>query len=122
MFCSTPNCEQVLNIKEAKNKRLTCIKCKKDTCSVCKVKYHGSTSCHKNLRNQYSKAIKGSNLHVCPNCGAQIEKNGGCPQMNCALCHHSWCWICGLPRDHWLHEYTGGTFCNIGHDTFANFN
>jgi len=30
----------------------------------------------------------------CPNCGIGIQKNGGCPHMNCQKCKHEFCWNC----------------------------
>lgn len=24
--------------------------------------------------------------------------------MKCTMCNHDWCWICGLPKNHWLHR------------------
>ena len=41
MFCATPNCESILNIKanasKKKKTKIECIKCKKATCSECKM-------------------------------------------------------------------------------------
>ena len=33
-------------------------------------------------------------VRPCPKCGVRVEKNGGCPSMNCARCRHSFCWCC----------------------------
>ena len=37
MFCSTVDCDQVLDIKDAKANKLKCIKCKKAICVKCKL-------------------------------------------------------------------------------------
>jgi hypothetical protein len=42
--------------------------------------------------------------HKCPKCAAPIEKNEGCSHMSCVVCHHRWCWVCGLPLNHWSHK------------------
>ena len=34
---------------------------------------------------------------VCPGCGVNIEKNGGCPHMNCFRCNLAFCWTCMKP-------------------------
>ena len=26
--------------------------------------------------------------------------------MNCSSCGHRWCWVCGLPLDHWSHKFS----------------
>ena len=45
------------------------------------------------------------NMHKCPKCKCQIEKDGGCPHMQCSMCNYNWCWVCGLPcgkSDWWV--------------------
>lgn len=38
---------------------------------------------------------------ACPGCNTPIEKNGGCPQMQCARCKLHFCWLCMKPlRSH----------------------
>lgn len=38
---------------------------------------------------------------ACPGCGTLIEKNGGCPHMNCFRCKLDFCWTCMRPyRNH----------------------
>ena len=48
-FCSTPNCEEVFDVRHAKKKMLTCEECKKSTCSKCKKPFHGKTACEKKI-------------------------------------------------------------------------
>ena len=38
--------------------------------------------------------IIGAGVRRCPRCKVFIEKNGGCPQMDCARCHYNFCWCC----------------------------
>lgn len=35
-----------------------------------------------------------ANTQACPQCSAQIEKNGGCNHMSCKKCKFDFCWIC----------------------------
>ncbi|CAK85538.1 unnamed protein product (macronuclear) [Paramecium tetraurelia] len=30
----------------------------------------------------------------CPQCGVQIQRNGGCQHMTCKACQHQFCWYC----------------------------
>eukprot|EP01098_Paradermamoeba_levis_P013313 TRINITY_DN604_c0_g2_i1.p1 TRINITY_DN604_c0_g2~~TRINITY_DN604_c0_g2_i1.p1 ORF type:complete len:315 (-),score=77.33 TRINITY_DN604_c0_g2_i1:111-1055(-) len=49
------------------------------------------------------KKLKKFRTQTCPNtnCGAPIEKNGGCPHMTCIICNHQFCWHCFFPwRSH----------------------
>merc|ERR1712070_445540 len=48
----------------------------------------------------------------CPNCGVMIQKNGGCPHMNCGACKYEFCWMCmghykGYKHDPGMDKYCG---------------
>ena len=70
-FCSTANCETILNIKNKKvNNTVECEKCKVLTCFDCKQKAHGTVSCKKNMEQEYGKWVHDNyNIEKCPNCG-----------------------------------------------------
>ena len=94
IFCSTPDCETILDIQVS----IKCKKCGLKTCKNCRQAYHGSVSCEDNFSKKYENwTNSGVVVNKCPKCDCQIEKNGGCPQMNCDICGHEWCWTCGLP-------------------------
>ena len=67
-------------------------------------------------------------MYKCPQCACQIQKEGGCPQMECSVCHYEWCWTCGLPTNHLFHKLVIGnvlcdyvnTFC-FGFEQRFNF-
>ena len=42
-------------------------------------------------------------IHKCPKCECQIEKEDGCPNMNCLICGFSWCWVCGINTEKRVH-------------------
>ncbi|GAM19556.1 hypothetical protein SAMD00019534_027310, partial [Acytostelium subglobosum LB1] len=37
-----------------------------------------------------------NNTRMCPTCHIIIEKDGGCNDMDCAFCHHRFCFGCGI--------------------------
>ena len=40
-------------------------------------------------------------VRKCPKCAVRIEKNEGCPHMQCQRCNHGFCWCCmGPSEDH----------------------
>lgn len=45
-----------------------------------------------------------------------FENTGGCPHMNCDVCKHEWCYICGFPMKHCIHKIQlfGGVNCQMG--------
>ncbi|CAG0884323.1 unnamed protein product [Darwinula stevensoni] len=45
--------------------------------------------------NQFEfKKYCSENTKPCPNCKANIEKNGGCNKMSCFKCGNFFCWLC----------------------------
>ena len=109
MFCTSPNCENVLDKRKAVKSIVTCSECGGRSCVKCKMRAHWPMSCEKNMQSKYNMGVRGVKIHRCPRCGSQVEKEGGCPMMSCAICHHGWCWSCGFPDDHWFHEmFEGG--------------
>ena len=104
MFCQTPDCSTVLDIRNSKKKKISCEVCKKSSCKECKSVYHGNGSCSKNNQNKYEDWAVGLSIHKCPQCGCQVEKNGGCPHMYCSVCKYGWCWSCGFKVDSIIHK------------------
>jgi hypothetical protein len=67
--------------------------------------YHGDNDCNKSSQKRYENWAGGLIIHKCPKCGCQVEKDAGCPNMNCAICSHYWCWSCGFSTENSWHEY-----------------
>ncbi|GLD97515.1 hypothetical protein PINS_up006205 [Pythium insidiosum] len=53
-----------------------------------------------------TKRILNKHTKPCPNCGARIEKNGGCNHMHCAACRTDFCWLCGKAMDSVADHYS----------------
>ena len=96
LFCSKVGCDTVLNIRDAKKKRLKCGQCSATTCKNCKQTFHGNGDCEKADKNRYQNWVGGIKIHKCPKCSCQVEKNEGCPHMTCPICSYEWCWSCGF--------------------------
>ena len=63
-------------------------------------------------------------MNICPQCTALIEKDQGCPQMRCTICHFEFCWVCGTESDNWFHKIQFGrsVFCSSFHLYILNSN
>ncbi|XP_078595605.1 uncharacterized protein LOC144872857 isoform X2 [Branchiostoma floridae x Branchiostoma japonicum] len=86
-------------------------------CSLCRAEPHWPSTCHQ--AQEHLREIQDRNplglleettytamTKKCPSCNHPMEKNGGCPHMNC-ICGTSFCWTCG--QEYQLH-YKNGTF------------
>mmetsp|Transcript_29610 Transcript_29610/g.45132 ORF Transcript_29610/g.45132 Transcript_29610/m.45132 type:complete len:101 (+) Transcript_29610:412-714(+) len=91
LFCSNPDCEEVLNLKDTdkKNRRICCSKCSGFTCPKCKEAWHGKDIVCKGTRGEKKEiegAMLGSEFFDCPKCKSLVEKAGGCSMVTCGLC------------------------------------
>jgi len=116
-FCPFPGCENIVTSKPD-TKRIRCQQCNQDFCFSCQIewKHHHNKSCQAaRIEMEKDWAIKiGANQ--CPRCKAPVEKNSGCPHMNCPICSYSWCWTCGLPLDNWIHKLPN-VVCSFNFET-----
>lgn len=102
-FCPYPGCESIIEAMENAT-QITCGNCKKDVCFSCQTEWHPKKSCSEAQKEMYKGWALDIGAHRCPKCKVPIEKNEGCSHMNCQQCGHSWCWVCGLPLNHWSHK------------------
>lgn len=112
LFCSKIGCENVLNVMNAQKNMLLCSECKQKTCKKCKQEFHGNKNCEDADAKRYENWVGGLIIHKCPNCGCQVEKNEGCPMMDCAICDYAWCWSCGMNTKNRLHDVFG-IYCQL---------
>lgn len=112
LFCSKMGCETVLDMREAEKKGIKCITCKQKTCKSCKEPFHGNNDCGKASQQNYEGWVGGLIIHKCPKCGCQVEKDSGCPMMECAICSYAWCWSCGFSTNSRAHFFIA-VFCQF---------
>jgi len=92
--CPTPGCLIWLTNKEPQT--ITCKGCEKSYCSSCLLAHPHGQSC-KEAKGNIDKANeewKQEHTKPCPQCTADIEKDGGCIHMTCEQCLHEFCWEC----------------------------
>ena len=92
-WCPIPDCGG-FDKAFVSHHNLSCNKCGHKYCYICSKPWHKGTC---KLENDFGfKVFKlTNNIKSCPNCRNYVQKNGGCPHMNCPRCGHKWCWICG---------------------------
>ena len=109
-FCVKEDCEGYC-IGDGKTKKLSSAKCKQIICFFCSGEWHEGTKCVKRNEEEFESWVNKNNVKFCPNCKRRVEKQGGCPSMEC-LCKHIFCWNCGKNPQTPLH----GLVCLIGTD------
>lgn len=127
VWCPSAGCETICTFQPASSPdvgvSVLCLNCRTRFCSVCKLGWHGSTSCE-DARRAFNDEIElsisddESSIKRCPNCRIPIEKDDGCAQMMCYRCKHVFCWHClaSLDDDFLLRHYDKGPCRNkLGH-------
>ena len=92
-LCPHPNCDSYLELKNIKNKNVSCLNNHK-YCFICLKKPHGDSPCDIDNDSNIKEYAKNNFVKRCPNCGIIIEKNNGCNHITCSKCGHQWCWLC----------------------------
>jgi ariadne-2 len=112
-WCGGRGCDIVFQVEQPSMKRVTCTKCGNNSCFKCGSTYHCPTDCD-TIKKWSSKCKDDSetahyisaNTKPCPECGSNIEKNGGCNHMSCSKCRYDFCWMCMGPwRSHATEYY-----------------
>ena len=91
--CPFPNCDSYLELKDPKNKDVTCLN-NHTFCFLCLQKPHGKLACDQKLDNSMVEFAKNNFVKKCPNCNIITEKSSGCNHMTCTKCKYQWCWLC----------------------------
>ncbi|KAJ7642856.1 hypothetical protein B0H17DRAFT_1216309 [Mycena rosella] len=97
-YCPSPDCEMVYR-PSGMGSSFQCPSCLVQVCPACNVGHEGM-SCAEHQDNltgglaALAKWREKNGVKQCPNCHADIEKNGGCNHMTCFFCKTHICWIC----------------------------
>jgi len=102
-FCPSPDCEESCK-GSLKSPKTFCQKCSNSFCFRCEKPWHEG-KCNKQEANKFKNCVAEMGAHKCPRCKTMIEKNAGCPHMNCRVCHYDFCWFCGSEYYSGLHKY-----------------
>ena len=102
------------DVASPKNYKLVCNTCSYKYCYKCSQPWHNSR-CKIKKDVNFELWAMANNVKICPRCKNHVQKNGGCPHMNCPRCNHRWCWICG--GDYSLPSHNGFT-CMLGSSYF----
>ena len=125
MFCVKADCQNVLDIRKALGRKLTCQICLQKACKLCRQEYHGETS--KCLIEadveEWQNNLTGVKTGNCPKCHAMIEKEDGCSHMTCPVCGNAFCWVCGMDPGSWFHTLQlGSGYAGVVCDLLNNLN
>ncbi|KZP30573.1 hypothetical protein FIBSPDRAFT_814883 [Athelia psychrophila] len=98
-YCPTPDCKNIYRQKQS-GITLQCPTCLVRICPSCHIEFHEGLTCAEHRDNlgggndAFRKWKEEHNVKACPNCRADIEKNGGCNHMKCMRCRIHICWVC----------------------------
>ncbi|KAH9124150.1 hypothetical protein AeMF1_005033 [Aphanomyces euteiches] len=74
-------------------RKIHCDACNISSCGDCGEAYH-LFGCQDRSFKAWKRCEKERDVRACPNCRADIEKQGGCTHMTCAHCEFEFCWLC----------------------------
>ncbi|KAF1850949.1 uncharacterized protein K460DRAFT_302543 [Cucurbitaria berberidis CBS 394.84] len=102
--CLSRKCGMYFSIEGCKSdkrgkQKIACPYCEYEICSKCNRpwKSHGTDGCNKAKEKEdraSEKMVKALGAKPCPQCGLNIQKNGGCDHMTCQHCRQHFCWQC----------------------------
>lgn len=102
-YCPREKCSNAIKIPEGELSEMfsVCCSCCYWFCFQCQTDAHEPLSCEQaefwrslSVADTLSRDWIKNFTKKCPNCMANIEKNGGCMHMTCRHCKHEFCWIC----------------------------
>ncbi|EAR99777.2 Ibr domain protein (macronuclear) [Tetrahymena thermophila SB210] len=94
-FCPTPNCDQIISLKDKDQKNAKCDSCKIVICCQCNRIEHQGISCEDLLEKEIEDLTDSRDIQRCNKCKSLVQKVQGCNHMTCSICQYQWCWLCG---------------------------
>jgi ariadne-1 len=96
-FCPRPGCcKKIQEPLFTTTRRACCAACGHESCMKCGEAFHLVATCRRQEK-RYGQWRTRSNVHKCPSCKSDIEKQGGCAHMRCFQCDAEFCWSCLRP-------------------------
>ncbi|PGH13705.1 hypothetical protein AJ80_06210 [Polytolypa hystricis UAMH7299] len=102
MWCPAPNCTSGQLVPRGQQKKMVCVECSAPSCFFHRIPWHEGYTCktYDESRPDAAQAIDSTEEYIrrttkrCPTlgCGQRIEKGGGCSNMLCPSCHHTFVW------------------------------
>ena len=92
-LCPFPNCDSFLELKDIKQKYVTCEN-NHHYCFLCLKEPHEEKQCDEKIDKSILEYASNKFIKKCPQCSIITEKNGGCNHITCAKCQYQWCWLC----------------------------
>ncbi|KAA8625723.1 IBR domain containing protein [Pyrenophora tritici-repentis] len=85
--------------KKSTTKAITCPYCEYKSCLECYRPWdtHDGVNCDEAKKSEDAKSeatLKKMGAKPCPNCGINIQKDGGCDHIKCQHCRYNFCWTC----------------------------
>ncbi|KAL4438615.1 hypothetical protein ABPG74_015513 [Tetrahymena malaccensis] len=94
-FCPTPNCDQIISLKDKNQKNAKCETCQIVICCQCNRIEHQGISCEDLLEKEIEDLTDSRDIQRCNKCKSLVQKVQGCNHMTCSICQYQWCWLCG---------------------------
>ncbi|KAK2755752.1 hypothetical protein FQN54_005902 [Arachnomyces sp. PD_36] len=93
VYCSNAQCGSFLPCHTMSGEPiLKCEKCKTETCKRCRKAGHPPETCDFG-RDEETERLRKMGIRQCPRCKSMVEKEGGCPSMQCR-CGMVFCFDC----------------------------
>jgi hypothetical protein len=98
IMCANPGCDsgQFHDPGPSLLRKMTCMECKRNTCSFHEVIWHIDLTCDQYDRQRRNDIPSENwirkNTKQCPQCHRNIQKNRGCDHMTCKMCEHRFYW------------------------------
>lgn len=96
-ICPASHCQQSRYRISANGAIITCPTCATSICTTCRAPSHSGMTCSAYQRAEnveFASWKKRKDVRDCPQCGAPIERDGGCQSLKCTVCKAGFCWDC----------------------------
>lgn len=94
-YCTRSDCSAFVRPEHIAGQVANCIKCRTQTCTICKALAHAGRDCPDDPNTEAVRALaRREGWQTCYSCRRLVELNTGCYHMTC-LCRAEFCYHCG---------------------------